>query len=90
MSVGGRGHPYRHGCRLFVSGLCMGDGFTGQLLGQMGLISNGQNKIFKVSGLCMVVFMSQEGFVGSLTLTRKLKRRIPGEKVHTELNSFHF
>ena len=54
MPVGGRGLPYHHGCRLFVSGLCMGDGFTGQLLGQMGLISKGQNEIFKVSGLSMV------------------------------------
>ena len=54
MPVGGRGLPYHHGCRRFVSGLCMGDGFTGQLLGQMGLISEGQNEIFKVSGLSMV------------------------------------
>ena len=34
--------------------VCVGNGFTGQLLGQMGLISEGQNEIFKVSGLSMV------------------------------------
>ena len=48
MPVGGSGLPYRHGCRRFVSGLCMGDGFTGQLLGQMGLISDGQAIFFKL------------------------------------------
>ena len=32
-------------------------------------------------GVPAAVLMSQVGFVGSLTLTRKLKRRIPGENI---------